>query len=55
MRAGSIWTNGHSKNGRARHAYLSPGTIVMLRAQRARVEMLQQELGRINPLQPSQG
>ena len=40
---------GHSKNGRARHAYLSPGTSVMLRAQRARVETLQQELGRIIP------
>jgi integrase len=39
----------HSKNGKARHAYLSPSTISMLRAQRARVETLQQEMGRIIP------
>jgi len=39
----------HSKNGRPRTAYLTPGAIEMLAAQRARVETLQKQLGRIIP------
>src|SRR5215470_19579958 len=39
----------HSKNGKPRTAYLTPETARMLEAQRARVEALQKQLGRICP------